>query len=206
MNGQHYNKEMKKTVFVLYKIIRSLLVTTLLLLVVIYSGIYIFLSLPSAQNRIRQIAEKELTALLDAPVTIGKVSFSPISEVVIYDVCLPDKSGKHLAGIDKLGARISLKSLIIDRSIVFDYAEILGLIAHISKATPDSPTNIQFLIDAFKPKKPNQEPKKFQLAFEAVVLRQCQASFDIESEPAKADSCLFDKNHIAVSQINAELN
>ena len=64
MNAQHYNKEMKKTVFVLYKIIRSLLVTTLLLLVVIYSGIYIFLSLPSAQNRIRQIAEKELTALL----------------------------------------------------------------------------------------------------------------------------------------------
>ena len=83
MSAQHYNKEMKKTVFVLYKIIRSLLVTTLLLLVVIYSGIYIFLSLPSAQNRIRQIAEKELTALLDAPVTIGKVSFSPISEVVI---------------------------------------------------------------------------------------------------------------------------
>lgn len=205
MNAQHYNKEMKKTVFVLYKIIRSLLVTTLLLLVVIYSGIYIFLSLPSAQNRIRQIAEKELTALLDAPVTIGKVSFSPISEVVIYDVCLPDKSGKHLAGIDKLGARISLKSLIIDRSIVFDYAEIIGLNAHISKATPDSPTNIQFLIDAFKPKKPNQEPKKFQLAFEAVVLRQCQASFDIESEPAKADSCLFDKNHIAVSQINADI-
>ena len=205
MNAQHYNKEMNKTVFVLYKIIRSLLVTTLLLLVVIYSGIYIFLSLPSAQNRIRQIAEKELTALLDAPVTIGKVSFSPISEVVIYDVCLPDKSGKHLAGIDKLGARISLKSLIIDRSIVFDYAEIIGLNAHISKATPDSPTNIQFLIDAFKPKKPNQEPKKFQLAFEAVVLRQCQASFDIESEPAKADSCLFDKNHIAVSQINADI-
>jgi hypothetical protein len=205
MNAQHYNKEMKKTVFVLYKIIRSLLVTTLLLLVVIYSGIYIFLSLPSAQNRIRQIAERELTALLDAPVTIGKVSFSPISEVVIYDVCLPDKSGKHLAGIDKLGARISLKSLIIDRSIVFDYAEIIGLNAHISKATPDSPTNIQFLIDAFKPKKPNQEPKKFQLAFEAVVLRQCQASFDIESEPAKADSCLFDKNHIAVSQINADI-
>lgn len=37
------------------------------------------------------------------------------------------------------------------------------------------------------------------------MLRQCRASFDIESIPAKTDSCLFDKNHIAVSQINADI-
>ena len=54
-----------------YKIIRAILVTLLVLAIVIPLLFYALLSMSGVQERMKTIAEEELTKLLDARVDIG---------------------------------------------------------------------------------------------------------------------------------------
>ena len=72
------------------------------------------------------------------------------------------------------------------------------------KATPDAPMNIQFLIDALKPDKPQKQPTKFDIRMNAVIIRKGHVTFDILSMPRKGKD-IFDKNHITISQINGDI-
>lgn len=195
---------MKKITIHIYKVLRNVFVTVLLTLLTIYSALYITLSLPGAQNRIREIGEKELSKLLDTKVSIGNIQIYPLDEIMLNDVNMPDKSGAQLLHVDKIGAGISLYELIFNQRFVFNYAEIIGLNAHISKDTPKSPLNIQFIIDALKPKDKNKPPTKFDIALNAVVIRRSTATFDVFSEGHAAPG-RFDKNHIKVTQLNADI-
>lgn len=86
---------------------------------------------------------------------------------------------------------------------MFNYAELIGLDGRITKATPDSQMNIQFIIDALKPKDKNKPPTKFDVKLDAVVLRKSSLSFDVLSEPVGSGK--FDKNHIRLQNINSDI-
>ncbi len=195
---------MKKLPIYIYKVARSIIVTLLITFIAVYTTLYVVLSVPSVQNKIRTTAEQELSKLLKTSVTIGKVEINPISELTIYDVRVPDQKGGEMLSADKIGASMSIMSLLLYQKFVFSYAEIIGLNGRITKATPDSEMNIQFMIDALKPKEKNKPPKKFDIQLTAVVLRNSSASFDILSEPHK-DKGVFDKNHICVKEINSDI-
>ena len=99
-------------------------------------------------------------------------------------VNIPDQQGDSLFAIDKLGAGLSLFNLLTQGRLVFTYGEIIGLHGRITRPDKDSPTNMQFLIDAFKPK-PDQPPKPFDLKIFNVVMRKCDVRYDVLSEPVK---------------------
>lgn len=195
---------MKKIAILIYKIVRSIVVTSLLAFLTIYTTLYILLSIPAIQNKVREFGEEELSKLFNTNVKIGEVEINPLNEVTIYDVEVPDQTGKEMIRIRKIGAGASLSQLIFNGRIVFDYAEIIGLDGKITKADPESLMNINFLIEAFKPKQKNKPPTKFDVALNAVIIRQSQVSFDILSEPRKTKG-LFDKNHICIQQFNSDI-
>lgn len=195
--------KIKTIIYHIYKVIRSIAVALLLFFAVLYSIAYLVLLIPPVQEKIKTTAERELSVLLDTKISIGKVTFSPFNEVTIHNVHLPDKEGRTLAEIDRIGAGINLYDLLSERRIVFDYAEIIGLEAHAVKADKKSPFNFQFIIDALKPKDKNKPPKKFDIELDVVVLRKCDISLDVLSEPHKASG--FDANHIAISQLSADI-
>ena len=193
-------KKLKNT----YKVIRSIIVGVLLFFVGLYSILFVVLSIPYVQDSIRKVGETELSKFLGGKIEIGQVSIYPYNEVIINDVQLSDTLGNKIASIEEVGTEISIYDLIFHRRFVFTYAELVGLDAKLSKATPSSPLNIQFILDAVKPKDKNKPPTKFDLAINAIVIRKCKASYDIESLDARADS-LFDKNHIAISHLSADI-
>lgn len=196
---------MKKVAIHIYKVVRSIIVSILIAFLTIYSMLYILLSIPAIQNHIREIGESELSKLFNTDVTIDKIEVNPLNEIAIYGIKVPDQSGKEMITVDKVGAGISLTQLLFNSRIVFNYAEIIGLDGKITKSAPDSPMNIKFLIDAFKPKDKNKPPARFDIALDAVIIRQSRLSYDILSLPAVPGG-RFDRNHIEISQFNSDIS
>ena len=194
----------KETLKKVYKVLRNIVVSLILLLVVVFVGLYVTLCVPSVQNNIREIGERELSKLLTTEVRIQNVSISPFNEVTVEGVSVLGKKGETLASVEKVGAGISLWSLLTDGRFVFNYAEVIGLSAHLEKATPDSPLNIQYIIDALSSKDKNKPPTKFDVCLEAVAIRKSGVTYDILSEP-KGVAGKFDKNHIAISQLRTDV-
>lgn len=195
---------MKELLMKTYKIVRSIVVTLLLLFVFVYGSLYLTLSIPAVQKKAKEIGERELSKLLCGRISIGEVTIEPFSEVGLRNVLVSDSAGVKVASIERLGAKISWSDFFVDRRFVFNYAELIGLDARLSKATADSKLNIQFIIDALSPKNKKKEKTKYDVELEAVAIRKSKMTFDVLSE-ARGDSGRFDKNHISVSQLRGDI-
>lgn len=194
---------MKAALYNIYKILRTIIVIGIVSFVTFFVSLYLILLIPSVQSSIRAIAEDELSGLLQTKVSIGSLSIEPFTQVVLNDVVVPDKNGKDLLKIDKLGAGLSLYNLAVRKRVVFTYAELIGLNGEIYRETPDSPANIQFLVDALSSKDKNKPPTKFDLAIYNIVLRKSSIAYDVLNQ----DSVIgrFDKNHIRINDLRADI-
>ena len=186
-----------------YNVLRSVVVTALVTVVAVVALLYLLLLLPSVQERLCDKGEKALSEYLNTEVNIGSVSITPFNQLELNDVLINDQQGDSLLVIDKLGAGISLKQLIADRRIVVTYGEIVGLDGHVTRPDKDSPTNMQFIIDAFKPKD-DKPPKPFDVEVKTIVVRKSALSYDVLDQPNKPGK--FDVNHLAVSNLRADLS
>ncbi|MCM1484142.1 MAG: translocation/assembly module TamB [Muribaculaceae bacterium] len=185
-----------------YKILRALLLLAISLAVVVPATLYVLLSLSSVQEGICHRAESELSRLLGITVDIDHISLSPFNRVTLHGMSVYASAADTMLSVDRLGAGISLNSLIKGR-IVVNYAEIIGLEARIHRATPGSPLNIQPIIDALKPKDKNKPPKAFDFRINTVVIRRSAVSYDVLSEPSTPGR--FNPNHIQATDFRADL-
>ncbi len=186
-----------------YNVLRSVVVTILVTVVALFALAYLLLLMPPVQQRLCQEGEKALSKYLNTQVDIGSVSITPFNQVELKDVLVNDQQGDSLLTIGKIGAGVSLKELITDRRIVVTYGELIGLKGHVTRQDKDSPTNMQFIIDAFKPKD-DKPPKPFDVQVKTVVVRQSQLTYDVLDQPRKPGR--FDPNHLAVSNLSADLS
>ncbi|MBO7608795.1 MAG: translocation/assembly module TamB domain-containing protein [Muribaculaceae bacterium] len=187
----------------IYRGLRTVIVTLLILAVVLFVTAYVALSLPSVQKRVKTACEKAVSEYLDTKVSIGKLTIKPFNQVILHDVNIPGQNGDSLLNVEKLGAGIDIYKLIKDKRIVVTYGEIFGLQGHITRPDKDSTTNIQFIIDAFKPKD-NEPPKPFDVQVFNVVIRRSALTYDVINEPQSPPGT-FDPNHLAISDLKADL-
>ena len=186
-----------------YNVLRSVVVTTLALVVALSASAYLLLLLPPVQNKLRHEGEKALGEYLNTTVSIGSVSIAPFNQLEINDVLINDQQGDSLLTIGKLGAGISLKELIADGRIVVTYGEIIGLNGHVTRPDKESPTNMQFIIDAFKPKD-DKPPKPFDVQVKTVVVRGSSLTYDVLDQPQRPGR--VDPNHLDVKNLRADLS
>ena len=186
-----------------YNVLRSVVVTSLVVVVALFALAYLLLLLPPAQQRLCHEGEKALSEYLNTTVDIGSVSITPFNQVELNDVLINDQQGDSLLTVGKLGVGISLKDLIANRRIVVTYGEIIGLNGHVTRPDKDSPTNMQFIIDAFKPKG-DKPPRPFDVQVKTVVVRRSQLAYDVLDQPHKPGR--FDVNHLAISNLRADLS
>ena len=141
----------------IYNTLRATIMIVVVLLVVAYAALYLGVSMPYFQNKIKAIAEREASKFLETRVTIDGVSISPFNQVILTGVKIPDQSGGDLIKVDKLGAGVSLYDLVVRRKLVFNYAEIDGLHGTVQiTTTPDAknrntaPQNIEIFLIVLK--------------------------------------------------------
>ncbi len=186
-----------------YNVVRSVVVTALVTVVAFIALAYSLLQLPPVQERLCKEGEKALSEFLNTQVSIGSVSIRPFNQLELNDVLVHDQQGGSLLTVGKLGAGISLRDLIADRRIVITYGEIIGLSGHVTRPDKGSPTNIQFIIDAFKPKD-DSPSKPFDVQVKTVVVRQSSLTYDVLNEPHRPGR--LDVNHLSVSDLRADLS
>ena len=180
-----------------------MVVTVLVTVVVLVALANLLLLSPAVQDRLRREGEKALSEYLDTEVRIGSVSIKPFNQLELKEVLINDQQGDSLLTVGKLGAGISLKDLIADKRIVITYGEIIGLDGHVTRPDKDGPTNLQFIIDAFKPKE-DKPPKPFDVKVNTVVIRQSALTYDVLDQPRKPGR--LDPNHLAISNLRADLS
>lgn len=188
-----------------YRVARSILFAAILTVGAIVVLLYVALSVPEVQNIIKNEAEKQLTQLFKAPVRIGDVSIMPFNELQLSDVEIRTPDNQKCISVKDLGAGVAFWKLLISQKIEITYAEIIGLDADITQAKEGAPLNIQFIIDAFKPKQQKKEPTQFDLVLHNIVIRKSNVSFNRLWRPAKGQNVL-DPNHLKISNLRADIS
>lgn len=189
-----------------YKVVRSIIFTSVALVCAIWVLLYVLLSLPPIQRYICNVAQTELSQLCNSRVEIGDVTIRPFNEVVIRDVKLYEPmTEKTCIEIDKVGAGISLWELVRHGKIMITYSELISPDIRITQSEEGSPLNIQFLIDAFAPKDKNKPPTKFDLRICNVVLRKGTISFD-KLWCGRKPNDVIDYNHLNITSLSADVN
>lgn len=186
-----------------YKILRTVVVSLIVLAFFIPAALYVALSLPPVQRFLCHTAETELSKLLTVPVNIDYVSISPFNRLTLHGVKVADAANRDALLVHRLGAGVNLWSLLSDRRLVVDYAEIIGLDATIYRDSVGAPLNIRPIIDALSPKSDTGNPTRFDFRINTVVMRTSSLSYDVLSLP-RTDSG-FDPNHIAISDMRADI-
>ncbi len=176
----------------------------ILTLAAVYVLLYLIISLPNIQDSLRSKAEYELSKLLEVPLTISRIEFSPFNRIELFDVTIPDQKGDTLLYANKIGVGISLEELTLNDRICLNNIQLFGMDANIVQETPNGQTNLQFIIDAFQPKE-QQEPAAIDLRISSAMIRRSRVSYNVLSEPHLPDSC-FDANHIEISDLSTTLN
>ncbi len=186
----------------IYRVFRSLLVTAIVMVFVVPAALYVALSLSGVQRRVADTAEKELSELLGAKVTIGRLNIIPFNRVVLGNVVIETAPGDTALAARSIGAGVDLLGALRSDTWTINYVAVTGLRGNLYREAPGAPLNIQPVIDALGPKEKNRPPTRFSLRVPTVILRSCSLSYDVLSEPAGEG---FDPNHIKIRGLRADI-
>lgn len=177
--------------------------TLIVLAIIVPALLYVALSLPWVHNSIREKCEDLLSEKTGVEVTIGDLGIRPFNRATLRNVAMVNE-GDTILLAERVGAGINIFELLRG-NITIDYAELTGMDLRVHKATPDSPLNIQPIIDALSGKDKDKEPTKFDLRINTVVVRTSTISYDVLSAEY-AEAGTFDTNHIKINNLRADLN
>ncbi len=188
-----------------YKILRAVIVTVIGVAVTLPAVLYVGLSLPSVQRKMASVACRELSDVLGGDVEIGALTIAPFNRAMMRDVKVTLNDGRDtVMTVERLGAGINFYELIVNRAVVVNYVEVVGLDMHVRRDSMGAPLNIQPIIDRLSPRDKNKPPREVALAINTVVLRNASLSYDVDSEPSSPDG-VFSRYHVAVSDLSADM-
>lgn len=186
-----------------WKSFRAVAVVCLLIGVAIPVAVYVILSTQWAQDKIREIAQTELSKALDTEVTIGEVKLRPFNRLELGDIRINDDFGNPALTVKRLDGAFEFFRFLRTQEIIIDYALLENVEANISKASPDSKLNIAKIITKLTTKQPNKPPTKFDLRIENLVIIDGIVNYNILDQPPRGPG-VFDKNHVRIYDLNLQ--
>lgn len=159
------------------------------------------LHIPIVQGKIASEAEKELSALLHAPVTVGRVDIEWLNRLVLGDVSVDDQNGQKLFEADHISAGFKIWPLLHGQW-VFTTVRLFGFSLNIERETPDSPLNLQFVMDAFA-SKDTLSKTSINLKINSIMIRRGRLRYDVLNVPFPDNR--FSTGHIHLDDINGKI-
>lgn len=166
----------------------------LLLLVLVNFG-------PAEQWLTRQI-EDRLAEVLQTEVSIGRVELGLFNRATLHDVVLKDQAGKTMLQAGLLSAKVEVMA-ILRGDVTLRTVSLLDANVHLYKEKKDSPTNFQFVIDAFS-SKDKTEQKPLNLCINSIIIRRCNVQYDALYQPTTPQR--LNPAHLAVKDIDASIS
>lgn len=161
----------------------------------------LLLHIPMVQEKIASEAEKELSARLNVPVTVGKVDIEWLNRLVLGDVSIDDQNGQKLFEADHISAGFKIWPLLHGQW-VFTTVRLFGFSLNIERETPDSPLNLQFVMDAFA-SKDTLSKTSIDLKINSIIIRRGRLRYDVLNIPFPDNR--FSTGHIHLEDINGKI-
>lgn len=160
----------------------------------------VLVHLPVVQRRLAAESGRVLSAVLRAPVRIDEVDIAWPDGLTLRRVALDDRAGQPLLRADRLSGGIDLGALLRGQ-LRFTSARLVGFDIHLRKATPDSPLNAQFILDAFA-SKDSTSTGGVDFQIRAIRLARGRVSYDVGRDQPEEGH--FDAAHIRAEDIDAK--
>ena len=184
--------------------IKHIVRSTIILILVCYFGLIAILNLSFVQKQLSALVSDELSQLMHTEVSIGNIDLGLLNRIIIQNVTLKDQENNELLKVSRLSAKIEITPLFHGQ-VRISSVQLFGLHARLNRKTPESPTNFQFVVDAFAPKDTIEKPKPpIDLRINAVLIRRGQIYYDVLSEPETPNR--FNAKHIGVQNLSATLS
>lgn len=163
--------------------------------------VYGLLNMAFVQNYIKDKVVTELKKQLQTNLDIKSLYIQPFSVIQLNGVYLNDRNDSTILKANKIYADFDILPLI-NKKLVINAASLSDFDVNLAKDSANAPLNIQFIIDAFKPKEESKN-QKIQVKISSINIADGRFKFDVKDRPHNTDK--FDQNHIEVSNINAKL-
>ena len=150
----------KKLCFLLLRALKIVAVAAVAFVVLVGVAV-VLLNRPSVQDRCLAYATQMLQEKLQTKVEIDSVRFGFFrDDVRLYNLRVEDRQRRPMLSLELLNAEISLWPLL-SKEVRLEKVGVKGLRAQLFKARPDTAANYQFVLDALKPaKKEDEEDRK----------------------------------------------
>ena len=163
----------------------------------------IVLNIPYVQQQLSVLVATELSEVLHARLSIGRINMGFLNRIIIDDVMLEDQSRQEMLKIARLSAKFDVLPLFKGK-ISISNVQIFSLNAHLERLTPESEPNFQFVLDALASKDTLQKEKKIDLRINSILIRRGKVSYDILSETETPGR--FNPHHLFLNNISANLS
>lgn len=167
-----------------------------IVIAVIIALAYIAIQLPkldAVQRKLALFVSDIAGQQLGIPINIERLKFENLNEIMLSDILILDETADTLIYADKAAASIELEKLLNSKlhinTLTFAAPDI-----RLSKNTPDSPLNIQFIIDNLN--KESEEENDTDLRINQLIIYDGRFRYDVFSE--KPVTGKLDLNHIQI--------
>ncbi len=165
--------------------------------------IYTSLWLSPVRDKLRQEAEQQLSALMDARVSIRELDIEPFTRLILRDASVSVAPADTVLQLNELTAGFSLQDLLFKRRIVITDVVLMDPHVALRRDSVGAPLNVDPIIRALKGDG-SKPPMNFDLAVQTVVIRGGRADYDVLDQAGTADGTDF--NHLRITGLNADIN
>ena len=149
------------------------------------------------------LVANELSEVLHAKLTIGRIDIGLLNRIIVDDLTLEDRSGGEMLKVARLSAKFDILPLFEGR-ISIGTVQLFGFDIKLNKSTPLGKSNFHFVLDAFAPKDTLRQKSPLDLRINSVLIRRGRLSYDVLSE--KHTPGKFNPAHIGLRNIIANIS
>ena len=169
----------------------------------VYLGIIVLLNIPYVQGKLSVFVAKELKAVLNTEVSVGRIDMGLLNRIIVEDVQLHDRRNEELLKVARLSARFEFLPLLKGK-VTISSVQLFGFTVNMNRETPESVPNFQFVLDAFASKDTVKTESNLDLRINSVLIRRGRIAYDVLSEPETPGK--FNANHLSIRNLAATLS
>ncbi|MDR1723741.1 MAG: translocation/assembly module TamB domain-containing protein [Tannerella sp.] len=162
----------------------------------------ISLKVPSVQRKVTTFARSELSKRLGTPVKIEEIDVNWLDRIVLRNVSIEDKQGETAFEAGNITVGFKFWHAVLKQEWILTNIRLFGVTCKIRRETPQSDTNIQFILDSLSGE--NDGNSSIMLKINSILLRRSSITYDVLSEANTIKQ--FNPNHLSISNITGKLS
>ena len=158
--------------------------------------------LDGVKHRLASRVSAEISEKYGIPLEVEELEIRGLNDVRLKNVLLLDLKGDTV--VHAAGARVYLQTKrLLEGEVRVNTLVFAAPKVRLSRATPESELNVQFMVDIINGNK-KQEKSKIDLRINQLLVYDGEFSYDVLSMPL--DSTRFNANHILVTDLACNLS